>query len=152
MKQPKQSSPVFALILFVLLLGCILGLVVAGSGLYGSLVNRQVANNSHRASLSYLSTRLYGADQLGAVSIANGPEGSALILQDEDSGYETQIYLYDGSLVEGYQATGSPLEPSAAQAVAKTDVFSLEKQGNLYSLTTDAGTVKVYLHCGGNGQ
>ena len=90
------------------------------------------------------------ADQTGAVSVEPGPQGDALVLADagEDTGYETRIYVYDGQLMEEYAASESSFDPAAAQAVARTDTFTVTMDGGLVSVTTDQGSIRVYLHTG----
>lgn len=155
MKRPEKSTPAFALALFVLMLGCILALAAMGGSLYGSLVENRRSNDARRASLSYVSAQLRAADESGAVSVRKGPEGDALVLAEplSGSGYETRIYLYNGNLMEEYSEAGSALSPKKAQSIAKTARFSAKiapagQMGNLISVTTGEGTVKVYLHSG----
>ncbi len=144
-----NSAP-FSLALFVLMLGCVLMLAVFGAQVYGALTQSQNRNKAVRASLSYVAARLRAADETGAVSIKPGPQGDALILSDigTDTGYETRIYVYDGQLVEEYTAEQNEYDPASAQAVAQTDTFAVTRDGSLCTVTTDQGTVRVYLHTG----
>lgn len=146
----RLNSAPFSLALFVLMLGCVLLLAMFGAQVYGALTQSQNRNKAVRASLSYVAARLRTADEAGAVSVEPGPQGDALILSDigADTGYETRIYVYDGQLVEEYTAEQNEYDPASAQAVAQTDTFTVEKDGNLFTVTTDRGTVRVYLHTG----
>ena len=146
----RLNSAPFSLALFVLMLGCVLVLAAFGAQVYRALTENQSRNNGVRASLSYVAARLRAADEDGAVSILPGPQGDALILADtgEETGYETRIYVFDGQLMEEYTACQSDFDPSMAQAVARTDTFVVEMESGLVSVTTDQGTVRVYLHTG----
>ena len=147
----QKAAPVFAMLLFGLLLACVLGLVQLGSGLYKALAQGQQSNDAARSSLSYLSTRVRSGDRLGALRLGEGPEGVALILTEsaEEGGYETRIYLYQGNLMEDYAPAGSPLAPSEAQPVANTGCFEAEfAQPGLLRFTTGEGTAWVALRSG----
>lgn len=148
-KRHLNSAP-FSLALFVLMLGCVLILAMFGARVYRALTENQSRNNAVRASLSYVAARLRTADQTGAVSVEPGPQGDALVLADagEDTGYETRIYVYDGQLMEEYAASESSFDSAAAQAVARTDTFTVTMDGGLVSVTTDQGSIRVYLHTG----
>lgn len=144
-----------ALALFTLMLGCILALVVLGGGLYGALADGQAENNAVRASLTYLATRVRAADQRGAVRLAEGPEGPALVLAEteQEGGYELRIYLYGGLLVEDYAPAGSPCEPETAQPVARTGRFEPKFAApGLLRIDTEQGTALVALRSGEGGR
>lgn len=144
-----DSAP-FSLALFVLMLGCVLMLAVFGAQVYGALTMSQNRNKAVRAGLSYVAARLHAADEVRAVSVETGPQGDALVLADvgEDTGYETRIYVYDGQLMEEYAEKQRDLDPSSAQPVAATDTFSVTLDGGLVTVTTDQGTIRVFLHTG----
>lgn len=147
----QKAAPVFAMLLFGLLLACVLGLVQLGSGLYKALALGQQSNDAARSSLRYLSTRVRGADRLDALRLAEGPEGVALILAEgeEEGGYETRIYLYQGSLLEDYAPAGSPLAPQEARPVASTSCFEAQlSEPGLLRLTTGEGTAWVAMRSG----
>ncbi|WP_294542318.1 DUF4860 domain-containing protein [uncultured Gemmiger sp.] len=147
-KKRRPNSAPFSLALFVLMLGCVLVLAVFGARVYRALTESQTRNQAVRASLSYVAARLRAADEFQAVSVAEGPQGDALILSDTgaDTGYETRIYLYEGQLVEEYAAEGTPYSPENAQAVAKTQTFAARRRGQQIEVTTDQGTIRVFLH------
>lgn len=150
-KQGKRlDSAPFALALFVLMLGCVLMLAVFGAQVYGALTASQNRNKEVRAGLSYVAARLRAADAAQAVSVASGPQGDALLLSDigEDTGYETRIYLCDGQLVEEYTAAENEYDPASAQPVARTDTFAVTVDNHLVTVSTDQGTIRVFLHTG----
>lgn len=146
----RLGSAPFSLALFVLMLGCVLVLAIFGARVYRALTENQSRNNALRASLSYVAARLRAADQAQAVAVEAGPQGDALVLADagEDTGYETRIYVYDGQLMEEYAARDSGYDPANAQAVARTDTFTVTLDGGLVTVNTDQGRVSVYLHTG----
>lgn len=150
MRRRMRDGRTFVPALFALVLLCILFLVVLGSSLYASVVRSSKANSAARASLSYVCAHLRAADEAEAVQIGTGPEGDMLILREplENTGYETQIYLYDGQLMEGYLPSGSAADPAAATAVADTAQFAVSLDGQEVHVTTGEGTARVFLHSG----
>lgn len=149
-RSPHLDSAPFSLALFVLMLGCVLMLAMFGARVYGALTESQNRNKATRASLSYVAAHLRAADKTGAISVEPGPQGDALVLSDieKDTGYETRIYVYDGQLVEEYTAEQNEFDPESAQAIAQTDTFTVTEEGGLVTVTTDQGSVRVFLHTG----
>ena len=82
--------------------------------------------------------------------VGTGPEGDLLALAEplDGTGYETLIYLYDGSLMEEYAPAASTPDPAAATAITRTDAFSVVLTGRVAEITTGEGTARVYLHSG----
>lgn len=156
MKREKNgpgSGP--ALALFALLLGCILALAALGGGLYERLARSQRENGEARTTPAYLATQVRAADREGAVRLADGPQGPALVLAEapEEGGYELRIYLYDGWLVEDYAPAGSALAPRQAQPVAVCGRFEPEFTApGLLRVATDEGTALVALRSGRGGR
>lgn len=152
-KQTGRGAGGFSLALFALLLACLLALVLLGGGVYGAVAAGQRANNGARAALGYLATQVRAADQAGAVGLAQGPEGQALVLAQPQVGYETRIYLSGGWLVEEYCPAGAPFDPGRGTQVAQSGTLQLEfTRPGLLRIQTDAGTAQVALRSeGGDG-
>lgn len=149
-KKDRQPQAVFSMALFVLMLACVLALTVFGARVYEALTVSRSRNQAARASLAYLAARLRAADESGAVCVRRTEQGDLLILGEpqDNTGYETRIYLYDGFLLEEYSAAGSGPAPESAQQIAETDLFAVEVEEALVRVTTEQGTVQVYLHSG----
>lgn len=151
-QESNRLSPLFAMALFTLMIGCIFSLIMLGSNLYSSIVTSQNRNNAMRASLSYLSTSVHAADMENAISIRSGPQGDALILTNTESGYETRIYLLNGQLVEELSPIGSDFITENAQPITSTQEFEPSfLSSQLLSIKTSAGTVRIALHSSQGG-
>lgn len=147
-----RATPAFSLALFALMLGCILWLTALGAGLYGRLAASSDANDQIRATLGYLVTRVRASDEVGAVSVREGPEGDMLVLADAASGYETRIYLSGGQLVEQLCAAGAATDPAAAQPVARAESFSIQwVRPALLRLAVDGRTADAALRSARGG-
>lgn len=141
----------YPLLLMGLLVLSLLGLVRAGTGVYGIAVDGQRRADAARAALSYLAARVRAADAAGAVSVGAGPEGDALLLRETAAGevYETRIYLYDGALCEEYSAAAQPLRPESAERIVALQEFSVQKaQADLLSVRTEYGAAHIALRSG----
>lgn len=151
MQMRRERVPWSMLVLFAGIVAVLLALVAFGSRSYAAAEKSQNENSARRASLAYLVTRVRAADAQNAVALAEGPQGTALLLRDitPQGVYETRIYLYGGSLVEEYAAENTPYAPEAAQAVARTEHFSATLEHAVLTLQTDAGSACVALRAGG---
>lgn len=151
-RSSSRATPVFSLVLFALMLGCILWLTALGTGLYGRLEASRSANEHTRAALGSLVTRVRSGDAAGAVRLDNGPEGDMLVLTDPDSGYEFRIYLAQGWLVEQFCAADAATDPDAAQRLAQAQEFTAQWAGpSLLRLTVDGKTAEAALRSAEGG-
>lgn len=148
-KSTLSGARVFPLTLFGIILLAVLILVTVGTRVYKIVVEAQADSDGRRAGLSYLSARVRAADVENSVVLGEGPEGTALVLLEEDvdgSVYETRIYLYEGWIMEEYTVAGAEFSPSDAVAVSKTNSFApVFIKDNLLEITTDQGVVKAAL-------
>lgn len=138
----KNSKPYFSMALFALLILATLALVLVGSRVYQLLVQGQNINSNGRAVHAYLYSQLRGADHTDGIILGKGPQGQALILQENIDGavYETRIYIYENQLVEEYATQNTPFNPQRAQVVAQAEQLDIEKiKNNLFKINTDEG-------------
>ena len=140
---PKRGrGAVMSLALYTMMILALLALVTFGSRLYAGLTQNRQQNEQVRASLSTLVTALRASDA----------EGPALCLRQEDTGYESRIFLYQGGLYQQLCPQEDPFDTESAQLLAYTDRFEAEPEGRMLRLTTGEGTAWVALRCeGGEG-
>lgn len=127
-----------------------LALVIFGAQTYKSAVGIQSRNNRTRATLSYITSAVRAADASGAVRVEDGTlddgtKTQILALDDGDTGYCLRIYCKEGNLMEEYARTDGQLSPSAANAVGQTELFKVEKNGQVLRVRTDDGSVLLHL-------
>lgn len=149
--QTKNNKPYFSMALFALLVLATLALVLVGSRVYQTLVQGQNQNSNGRAVHAYLYSQLRGADRTNGVVLGEGPQGQALLLQENIDGtvYETRIYLYNSNLMEEYAVQGTLFDPDKAQAVAKAQQFEIEIIKDLIKINTDEGLLYMALRSAG---
>jgi len=147
----RPALSYFAIGTVALFLMGFLLLVIFGARIYRDTVAGQAGNNDTRAQLSYLVTTVRGNDSRGAVSVSGTAEAPLLVIRDGDSGYAFRVYLSEGRLVEDFAPTDAPLDPAAGQIIGTTNTFTARKDGALLRMSTDEGSVLVYLR-GEGGQ
>ncbi len=123
-------------------------LVVFGARSYRGIVESQYGNMDGRSLTAYIVSSVKANDTRGAVGVEESEYGQVLTVTDGDSGYAMRYYRYNGQLVEDFARAGAPLAPGDSQAIAPTDVFTVESDGGLLIVTTDAGRTLLYLHGG----
>ncbi len=122
----KQKDPALgALALYAMLTAALLLLAFLGANLYASLTDGRAQDETRRATLAYIQSRVMAADAAQGVRVLDGPEGDALALAVDDSGYEVLIYCDAGRLWEQTSPAGSDFSTDAAQAIADCDSLAL---------------------------
>lgn len=146
MKQ-RSGSPLglYTIGIAALFLAGFLLLVVFGAQSYRNTVTDQDGNMRSRALLSYLSTTLHAYDGADAVSRADSDYGPVLVVADGGTGYALRIYRYEGHLVEDYARRDAELLPEEAQVIGDTERFDFLREGDLLTVTTDAGQVLYHI-------
>ena len=150
----RESSPlgIYTLGICALFLAGFLLLVILGARTYRNTAAGQEQNNQTRGLLAYLSAMVRANDGEGRIYIADvpGPDGSAVLVIEDGSGYAARIYRYQGFLVEDYEEAGSGFLPEDAMKIGKTGLFALTAgpAGGL-TASTDEGTVYLSLRSRG---
>lgn len=121
-------------------------LVTFGAKSYRNSVAVQDRDMQHRAVLAGISTAVRSFDARGAVSVTDDPDyGQVLNLADGDSGYMLRIYLADGALQEEYTPENAALNPASAMRLGEAGEFTVQLNGDLLRVHTDAGSVLMHL-------
>jgi len=151
------GSHVAAVALFAIVILVVLFLVIFGSSVYRSAVAHSAADDSLRATQGYIDTHIQAADAQDAISIGEGPQGSALVISEagDTATYEVRIYAYEGALVEEYARAGSSYVLANAQRITSCSSFEVSwadeasESHRLLKVTTDAGTTFIALRSDG---
>lgn len=146
MKEKNGSgSGIYIIAITAFFLGCFMLLIIFGTNIYRHVASRQLANNDHRAVLSYLLT----ATRMNEASIIrqDDPEyGTLLIVEDAGTSYGNRIYVNDGYLVEDYGRIDGELLPDYATPIGKTEIFEVEEiSSSLMKVNTSQGSVFIHL-------
>lgn len=138
----KQTTSMMLLVLYALLIVALLVLVVMGARLYSSALDAKNAHSSRRIAISYIQSQAGGFSR-DRVELRDGPEGRMLCMQEAEDGYETRIYLYEGTLRAEFSAVDSPVDPAVSQKICdleELDLYWQEMSDGLLHIEAD-GTV-----------
>ena len=143
----NYSNRSFTLALLAFMVVALLLVLTMGANVYRGLVESHSQVKQVRLETSLLATSVLMNDVRGSVSRGEGPEGDALVLTEktQDGTFQTRFYLYEGNLMEEYAVASAPCNPENATVVAPLSRFSFTLEGNLLSITTDAGTEHIAL-------
>ena len=135
------------LFLYVLLVGAVLFMVFNGSTLFQNVTTRVQANEHLRATTFYLQNQVAANDRRGAVSVAQGPEGKMLAME-QDGDYVLYVYTWQGWLLEELGTKEGP-NPAKAQRIAPVSRFGLTQVQDMIRAEVDGVTVWLCPQCGG---
>ena len=108
------------------------------------------SNSSSRNALSVVQTQISAYGGQGCAELRPGPEGTAVCLHQQDSDYETRIYLYQGSLCTEYTRRDLDFAPQNAGQLCQLRSFEAAwQQENLICITANGQT--AYAWCAGGG-
>ncbi|CAK7040639.1 MAG: hypothetical protein PEGG_01710 [Paraeggerthella hongkongensis] len=146
--RPSQSRDrVFITILFAVLSLFLLISLLVGTNAYKSINAVRTASDETRLGLSLIGNSIRANDATDAVGVAEGPEGSALVLTErlESGVYETRLYAYQGSIVEEYARADAAFTPEKAREIVKSKRFDFAYENGLLTVYTDQGSTSVAL-------
>jgi len=147
-KKDIDYSALFAVGLFVIMLLGILSLSAVGGNLFDKITVSRSGNIDYRSALSYVSTRILSSDESGALECEDTEYGDTLVLKDPAGGrgYETRLYVKDGYLTEAISRADEESVSGEEQQIAKTEIFTVDIDGQTVTVTTDDGVRSIYLH------
>ena len=140
----RQSTSVMLLLLYALLIAALLVLVFSGASLYSNVVEARQVNSVRRNALSFIQSQIAGCED--SVFLKPGPEGQMLCLPEEDTGYETRIFLRDGALRTSFVPCDTPADAETGDPVCSAERFALTWQTDAL-LRIDADGVSGFAAC-----
>lgn len=151
-KKKFSLSGVVALLMFALFSAAVLLTLLAGTGAYSRLTQRNQDSYESRTALQYMATKLRQAPGLGAVTVAPFGDGDALMIAENMDGIPclTRIYCYDGWLMELFSLADGSFSPEDGEKLVPMARLSLDLEHALITvrLTDAQGTVqetKLYM-------
>ena len=136
-----QMDGLIALLLFGVFAACVLAVLLTGASAYRRLVQRDQTAYERRTCAQYIATRVRQSDSLDGVSVSRLGDVPALSLAHGD-GYLTQVYCYNGCLMELYAAEDAGLAPEDGEKLMEARALSASLSDGLLelSLTPKEGT------------
>lgn len=144
MKEKRYG--ISALLMYTVLILALLVMVTMGAKTYAVLTKKRTNQSQLRAVQTYVQTKIQAADFAYGISIADGPEGDAIILKVADTDYQTSIYCQNGYLLEQTALAGTALQQENAQQIAECSQISFRwKTPQLLEITCPYGISMVHL-------
>lgn len=117
------------LLLFGVFAVCVLAVLLTGAKAYRGLTQRDQAAFDRRSCVQYIATRVRQGDIDGCVAVE--PFWGVDCLALTEGNFTTQVYCYDGWLMELYAGTGADLEPQAGERIMRLDSLELTLEDGL---------------------
>ncbi len=142
---PKKSSFVhnnkswsFILVMMVLFIFAFSSLitVILAANTYSSINDAADSNFQYRTPLSYISTKVRQADEMGSIKVLQKEGVDVLVLQDkqDDQLNETWIYEYQGNLCEMYISKGADFRLADGLAIIPSYGLALSLNNNILQI------------------
>jgi len=122
---------IFALVTFLVING--------GSSAYNTIIDDKLNTENARVAYSYINMKIRQNDAAGCIDVVETAFGDTLKIDIEDGEYCTYIFFSDGALYECVTSAGMPPAVSAANKITALSGFSLQRSGNLISISCICG-------------
>lgn len=122
---------IFALVTFLVING--------GSSAYNTIIDDKQNTENARVAYSYINMKIRQNDAAGYIDVVETAFGDTLKIDIEDGEYCTYIFFSDGALYECVTSADMPPSVSAANKITALSGFSLNRSGNLISISCICG-------------
>lgn len=152
MKRQSRRSSISALaallVLGVFAVG-ILSVLLSGASAYRRLTERDQQSYDSRTSIQYVAAKVRQAPAPDAVSLTDFGDGDCLVITEAIQGreYQTQVYCYEGWLMELFTVADSGLAPEDGEKILPLQDMTLTMEDALLrvELVEGDGTVSAIL-------
>ncbi|MBP1737217.1 MAG: hypothetical protein H6Q60_1098 [Oscillospiraceae bacterium] len=140
----KSGMRIAAVSLAALFVLVAMGILLAVTGVYRSVTDKTDTHFTQYTAVSYVLNQLRRGDAENAFSIVAFGDGDALQMEEQD-GYRTLLYCWNGSLMELYTGNMLELTPDAGESLLSAQTLALTYENNLLTVTVtnDDGTVST---------
>ena len=124
-------------------------MVLMSAQFYRGIVDDAEAHGNSRVLTNYIINTVRGNDSADSVFVdnVNGTDVLVFVWSAEDSGYQTMVYCYEGSLREYFCARNEVPELSYGEIICPAQSFDVSLEGNLLSIeAADADGEKRLMH------
>lgn len=160
-KRKEHTGTLAALLLFAVFAVCVLFVLLTGAELSGRIRDRDAAVYDSRTAEQYLTTKVRQADRVGQVFVADFSGGGSrtqgdtlfLVQQEQDGGYCTRIYCYDGYLRELFTDLDGEFAPEDGEVILPAERLAFTLTDGLLTVFLDDETeaqrqLTLYLRSG----
>jgi len=132
----RSISGLAALVLLGVFAAGILTVLLSGARAYQRLTERDAQSYDSRTSLQYLATKVRQTPSPDALALSDFGEGDSLLIRETIDGedYWTQVYCYDGWLMELFTVAEAGLAPEDGEKILPAESLSFHRSGDLLQL------------------
>lgn len=129
----RSISGLAALLLLGVFAVGILAVLLSGARAYQRLTERDRLAYDSRTCVQYVATKVRQAPAPGAVVLSDFGDGDALLISEEIEGaqYWTQVYCYDGWLMELFTVADAGLAPEDGEKILQAQSLAVTQEGDL---------------------
>ena len=141
LKRKNSVSGLAALLLLGIFAAGILVVLLSGASAYRRITQRDLLSYDTRTCTQYISTKVRQAPSPTSISLSAFGDGDALFIQESIEGapYLTQIYCYQGWLMELFTADTGGFEPGDGEQIMPLQSLVLEQHDDLLSVQITDG-------------
>lgn len=143
----KKSGALWTLLLFFVFVLCALFTVLSGANVYETMRARSEQQFRGNTALQYIANKVRQGDTAGQVQIRRIEDIPVLELAQtvNDYTYVTWIYYRDQNIYELFAGSDSGLGLEDGIAVMECDGLELLQEGNLLTIETSGGKLRLAL-------
>lgn len=132
----RSISGLAALVLLGVFAAGILTVLLSGASVYQRVTEQDAQSYDSRTGMQYLATKVRQAPAPDCLVLSDFGEGDSLLLLDTIDGaeYWTQVYCYDGWLMELFTVAEAGLAPEDGEKILPAESLSLTRSGDLLQL------------------
>lgn len=129
-------SGLAALVLLGVFAAGILTVLLSGARAYQRLTERDAQSYDSRTCMQYLATKVRQAPAPGSFVLSDFGEGDSFLIKEVVNGeeYWTQVYCYDGWLMELFTAADAGLSPEDGEKILPVQSLSASLSNDLLRL------------------
>lgn len=131
-----RKSETITLILYVTLILFLLLSVILGLSAYRKINELEKRNEKDRKVFSYIESQVLSNNKEGGIEIKDSSYGKVLCLKEKD-GYETRIYLYEGSLISEVSLEDRDIKPVFYEKICELSALDLMIENSLLIIEAD---------------
>ena len=139
-KKKHSIDTLFALLLYGMFTVLSLLIVLLGSQIYRTVVDKTSMGSDVRMASSYVVNKIRGGDAAGCIRLDDINGINVLILEEKETDiqYETLIYYYDGAMRELLQKPGDMFRPEQGEKLVSAAGLSIREEKGMFIITASS--------------
>lgn len=132
-RRHHSISSLAALLMLLVFSVALLAVLLGGANVYERLTVRDSRSYESRTCVQYLATKVRQAESPDAVAVSQFGDGDSLTITETIGGtaFHTQVYCYDGWLMELFTVANAGLTPESGSKILKAQSLTATQEGSL---------------------